>query len=308
MGFDLAGIARAGPIGDPGYYAQWLASGYHGGMNYLRRNVPSRHDPRLLLPGARSVICAAVSYKRSANESGSRASSAMTPAEPAGRIAQYARGDDYHQVLRRMLGDLDGRLRQAIAVPFESRAYVDTGPVLERQLAAAAGLGWIGKNTLVLNQRLGSLLVLGELVTTLDLEPDQPVEDHCGSCTRCLEACPTNAFPGPYRMDATRCVSYLTIEHRGAIPATLEKAIGDWIFGCDVCQEVCPFNLHAPSCQRPELARDRLPARVSTEQVLAASAAVHRRFVSGTAGTRATRGMWRRNAGIVARNATSPGG
>ncbi len=309
MGFDLVGIARAGPIGDPGYYAQWLAAGYHGTMDYLRRSGDARHDPRRLLPGARSVICTAVSYHRPSNPSPAPIHGVGSPEPPrsAGRIAQYARGVDYHRVLRRMLEALDARMRQSLRGEFESRVYVDTGPLLERQLAAAAGLGWIGKNTLLLHARLGSFLVLGELLSTLELEPDQPVADHCGSCTRCLDACPPRAFLAPYRMDASRCVSYLTIEHRGPIPDELRPAVDDWIYGCDVCQDVCPFNAHAPAGTHPDLTRERLPERIELSQVLGLSAARHRRFIAGTAGTRATRSMWRRNAGIVAGNSAAKG-
>ena len=183
-----------------------------------------------------------------------------------------------------------------------SAPFVDTGPVLERELAAAAGLGWIGKNTMLLDRQHGCNCFLGELITTLDLVPDAPVADHCGTCTRCLDACPTGAFPAPYQLDASRCISYLTIEHRGQIPAEYCESIGDWVFGCDICQNVCPFNRKAPPGTHPELASERVPARLGLLELLILRSGAYRRLTSDSAVRRARRNMLRRNAAIALGN------
>ncbi len=300
-GLDRAGIAPARPLPRAAYYMSWLAAGHAGSMAWLHRNISLRLDPRELLEGARSIICAALSYHRPQDRQG--AAPPCPPADgPTGRIAQYARGRDYHAVLREMLDEVVRELRARLDEPFEARVFVDTGPLLERELAARAGLGWIGKNTLLLHEKLGSYLFLGEIVTTLELEPDAPLPDHCGSCTRCLEACPTRAFPAPYQMDASRCISYLTIEHRGVIPESLHAGIGEWLYGCDICQEVCPFNAKAPPAAHPDVLADRLPGRIGLERVLEISQEDYRQLTRGTAGTRARRDMWRRNAAIVLGN------
>jgi epoxyqueuosine reductase len=202
-----------------------------------------------------------------------------------------------------MLEELLVRMRAEFEEPFEARCFVDTGPLIERELAAAAGIGWIGKNTLVMHERLGSYLFLGEIVTTLELAPDAPVTDHCGTCRRCLDACPTQAFPAPYEMDATRCISYLTIEHRGEIPDDLSPRIGDWVYGCDVCQEVCPHNAKTPLASDSELTADRIPARLTLATLTELTAGSYRRLTEGTAARRATRRMWQRNTAIALHNA-----
>lgn len=298
LGFDRTGIARAGPVRNAAYYRDWLAAGHAGSMTYLHRNVPFREDPSGLLDGARSVICLAMNYRR--------ADDAASPdSTGSGRVAQYVRGRDYHVVLRDRMRRLMDRLREELDEPFAARAFVDTGPLLERELAAAAGIGWIGKNTMVLHERLGSFFFLGEILTTLELAEDSPATDHCGACTRCLDACPTQAFPAPYQMDASRCISYLTIEHRGDIPADLHAAMGDWVYGCDVCQDVCPYNREAPAGGDPDLMADLLPPRLDLAALAALRSGDYRRLVRGTAGRRATRTMWRRNADIVRRNVES---
>jgi epoxyqueuosine reductase len=304
VGFDRAGVARAGPLPRARYLHAWLAGGRAGSMGYLARDPELRTDPRRLLPGARSVICVALNYRRPADEEGPpdapRAQQASH--EPTGRIAQYARGSDYHGVMKEMLGVLLERLRSASDAPFDALALVDTGPLLERELGWLAGLGWIGKNTMLLHHELGSYFFLGELLTTLEVEPDAPVTDHCGSCTRCLEACPTQAFPEPYQMDATRCIAYVTIEHRDEAPAYLQASVGDWLFGCDVCQEVCPFNREAPLGTHPRIMADLLPARLPLTPLTTLTAGQHKRLTRGTAATRATVRMWRRNARIALQN------
>jgi epoxyqueuosine reductase len=244
-GFDRVGIARAERLDQAGYLRTWLDQGSAGQMDYLQQHFEPRVDPRVLLPGARSVVVVALNYNQSQPVPPSAGDDAA--AAPRGRVAMYAWGNDYHKVVKKRLHRVVDLLRQELDVPFEARSCVDTAPVLERQWAARAGIGWIGKNTMTIHPELGSYFFLGEIITTLELVPDEPITDHCGSCRRCLEACPTQAFPEPYRMDATRCISYWTIEHRGDIPEHLQAGMGDWVFGCDVCQQVCPFNGKAPT-------------------------------------------------------------
>jgi epoxyqueuosine reductase len=233
-GFDLAGLARADAAPNLGFFAEWAARGYAGEMGYLTSQVAKRSDLRLAFPWARSVLCVGLQYDTP------HAYSHEAP-RGAGWISRYAWGDDYHDVLRAMLERLRARLSDELG-PCESRAYVDTGPIAEKAWAAAAGLGAIGKNTCLLHPEHGSWLFLGELVTDLELPGDAPRADLCGSCTACLDACPTGAFPAPYTLDATRCISYLTIELKGAIPPPLREGLGRHVFGCDVCQDVCPWN------------------------------------------------------------------
>jgi epoxyqueuosine reductase len=294
--FDQVGIARPLPSTTAAYYRRWLETGHAGSMEYLQRNVELRVNPAQALPGARSAICVALSYHRAACET--------PPPEGVhtGRISRYALGADYHKVLGRMLEQLARRLRQELTRSFDYRTFVDTGPVLERELAAAAGLGWIGKNTTLLNRRLGSYVFLGEMLTTLELVPDQPVRARCGSCTRCVDACPTKALVEAYQLDASRCISYLTIEHRGEVPEALHPMVGSWVFGCDICQQVCPFNQHAPSATHPEIATDRVPEYVSLLELLNLGGGAYRRLTEGSAARRARRNMWRRNAAVALGN------
>ena len=215
----------------------------------------------------------------------------------------YAWGEDYHVVVRDRLEGLVRALRDRIDLPFEARICVDTSAILERELAALSGIGWIGKNTMVLNAAVGSFFFLGEIITDLELAPDAPEPDHCGTCTRCLDACPTEAFPAAYVMDARRCISYLTIEHRSDIDPALSERMDDWVFGCDVCQDVCPFNRNAPESSEPRLKAD-LPddARPRLDDLLAEDEAEYGSRVRGKAQDRARFGMWKRNAEIARRN------
>jgi epoxyqueuosine reductase len=233
-GFDLAGVARADAPPDLAFFAEWVARGYAGEMAYLTSQVARRSDLRAAFPWARSVVCVGLQYDTPRPYS--------TEA-PAGRgwISRYAWGDDYHDVLKAMLGRVVSRLR-AEAGPFEARVYVDTGPVAEKAWAAAAGLGAWGKNGCLLHPEHGSFFFLGEIVTDLELPADAPRSDLCGSCTACLEACPTGALVAPYVLDATRCISYLTIEVKGAVPEERRAGVGRHVFGCDICQDVCPWN------------------------------------------------------------------
>jgi epoxyqueuosine reductase len=248
LGFDLAGVAPAAPAPTSSFLREWLARGFAGEMEWLNRRVEARIDPRRVLEHARSVVAVALVY-----DPGLR--------PPAGRgrggVARYAGGEDYHDVLRERLRALGAGLEALAQRAVRWRAYVDTGPVLERALAAQAGLGWVGKNTCLIHRELGSYLFLGALLTDLDLPADTPEPDHCGSCRACLDACPTQAFVEPHVLDATRCLSYLTIESRSAIPERFREAQGDLVFGCDLCQEVCPFNLR----ERRRVPQDRLGLR-----------------------------------------------
>jgi epoxyqueuosine reductase len=254
-GFDRAGVATLEPIERGGIYLRWLAGGGHASMGYLAHRVEERLDPARILAGARSVLCLAVVYHPLATDEaeagadgadGADGAGGGEAAEPEGdlwpRVARYARGRDYHNLMGKRLRRLARRVREEFPGA-DTRTYVDTGPVLERELAARAGLGVAGKNTCLLSRDDGSWFLLGELFTTLDLAPDEPLADLCGRCTRCLDACPTGALPEAYRLEADRCISYWTIEHRGAVPAEVRASLGDWVFGCDVCQEVCPWNL-----------------------------------------------------------------
>ena len=239
LGFDLCGVARLGPAETHDAFARWLEAGYAGEMDYLARGADRRRDTRLPVPASRARTDArreAASAVVVAMEYGGRA--------PDGPVARYARGADYHDVLGRRLGALHAWMEEAVGRPVAGKPYVDTGPVLERDLARRAGLGWFGKNTMLTHPRLGSFFVLGALLVGEALAPDAPFgADRCGTCTRCLDACPTGALPAPRVLDAARCVSYLTIEARGPVPEALREGVGDRLYGCDVCQSVCPYNV-----------------------------------------------------------------
>jgi epoxyqueuosine reductase len=245
LGFDLAGIAPAEPTRESEFLRSWLARGFAGEMHWIGRRVEERVDPRRVLPGARSLVALACVY-----DPGARAE----PEPGELRIARYAGGDDYHELLLERVRALEAGLPSLLGRPVRTRGYVDTGPVLERAAAAHAGVGWIGKNSCLIHPRLGSYLFLAVVLTDAELEPDAPEPDHCGSCRACLDACPTGAFPEPYVLDATRCISYQTIEARGAIPEPLRAGHGSWGFGCDVCQEVCPWNLRERRSVPPDRA------------------------------------------------------
>lgn len=319
LGFALAGVADASPGRWAREFKAWLAAGKQGSMAYLERNAEERLDPGRVLPGARSVVMVADRYATRGEAPQSRADE--LPASPRGRIARYARGTDYHVVIKKRLHALCDALR--VRFPGAAfRAFVDTAPVLERELAARAGLGWIGKHTLLIHPKQGSWMLLGGVLTTLELEPpveQEVVADHCGTCTRCIDACPTDAIT-PYSVDASRCVSYLTIERRGPIDPALHEGIGDWLFGCDVCQEVCPHNggkaakqpatageLRGKAAHEEELTRVRDEYRAERDsfdllEVLGWTAADRSRELSGSSMKRATLDMFRRNALIVLGN------
>ncbi|MDZ4288509.1 MAG: tRNA epoxyqueuosine(34) reductase QueG, partial [Prosthecobacter sp.] len=235
LGFADCRIVPALPAAHRQVFEQWVAEGKYGDMAWMARSVERRGDPRVVLPGAKSVIVLAMNYFQG-----------PLAAEPNYRIARYAWNDDYHDLIEKKLGELNAFL---ISHGGTQRYYVDTGPVLERDFASEAGLGWNGKSTMQIHRGLGAWFFLAELITTLELTPDSPAKDLCGKCTRCIDACPTQAITGPRQMDARRCISYLTIEHKGAIPEEFRQAIGDRIYGCDDCLAACPWNKFAQVSQ-----------------------------------------------------------
>ena len=240
LGFDRCGIAPAADLPELSFFDQWLARGYGGTMAYLQRSAERRADVRRVVPTARSVIVTATNYNTD------RPYSTECADPRRAQIARYAWGDDYHDVVGARLDGLLAWMREASPEPFDARAYVDTGPVQERVYAQHAGIGWIGKNTCVINPELGSWIFLGVIICSLPLPLDAPATDQCGTCTLCLEACPTGAIVAPGVLDSNRCISYLTIELRGDVPRELEGGMGSHVYGCDVCQEVCPWNAVAP--------------------------------------------------------------
>jgi epoxyqueuosine reductase len=244
LGFDLVGVACAERVSEAAQLEEWLSRGRHGTMDWMERWSDKRVDPRLLVEGCRSIVSVGILYHRHADRS---------PQPEGTEVATYAWGEDYHRVLKDKLYALLERGR-TLDPDFDGRAFTDSAPVMERYWAERAGLGWRGKNTLLLNKRLGSFLFLGELLVRAELEPDPAGVDHCGTCTRCIEACPTGAIVEPYALDAHRCISYWTIEHREALSPSEEEAIGEWLFGCDVCQDVCPWNRAAPETGEPRFA------------------------------------------------------
>ncbi|MBI3944667.1 MAG: tRNA epoxyqueuosine(34) reductase QueG [Armatimonadetes bacterium] len=301
LGFDQVGVApaRSGP--HAAFLDAWLARGHAAGMSYLARDPEKRKDPRRVLPGARSVVVCALNYYPGGDPEG-------TGNPGRGTIARYARGRDYHDPLKARLWSLADFIRSRAPDPCEARAYVDTGPVLEREAAALAGIGQFGKNTVLINRELGSYFFIGIVITTLTLEADPPsTRDICGRCHRCLDACPTGALRNPYELDARRCISYLTIEHRGAIPPELREGIGRRIFGCDICQEVCPWNRKRP---RPTTDTELEPrpenaAPALTELLRLDQEAFSRRF-RGSPIQRAKRRGLLRSVAVALGNAADP--
>jgi epoxyqueuosine reductase len=235
IGFDSCRIAACSEPAHAIEFREWLREGAHGEMHYMQRGEEKRCDPQKVLPGARSIVIVAMNYFQ-----GEQARVPETGV--TGRIARYAWGDDYHDLIKTKLDEVDNFLREFGG---QQKCYVDTGPILERDYAAQAGAGWHGKNTMLIDERLGTWFFLAEILTTLELPPDEPVADRCGRCERCIKACPTGAITAPYRLDARRCISYLTIELKGSIPLELRPLIGNRIFGCDDCLDVCPWNRFA---------------------------------------------------------------
>lgn len=282
LGFDAVGVAAAGPADPAGHLATWLDRGFGAGMGYMARTAAERADPSLLVADARSVIALAMSYY-----------TAESPAPTAGKIARYARGDDYHRIIQKKVRKLR---RQIIELVPQASVHpaVDTSPVLEREWAHRAGVAWIGKSTMAIGQKLGTYTFLATLITNVELDVDAAHPDRCGSCTACVDACPTDAFVGPYELDARRCITYWNVEHRAPIPEGAPAPFG-WLAGCDVCQEVCPWNKFAAPTReprfspRPELVSPDL-ARIAADPGYAAG------LIRGTALQRTGGEAMQRNA------------
>jgi epoxyqueuosine reductase len=316
LDFALLGIAPASVSDYGAEVTRWLAAGKHGQMSYMNDVLSARLDPTVLVPGARSVICVADRYADSAppvqnDDERSRAATQTEPSHPHGKIARYAWGDDYHRLMKKRLHKLADQLRE-LWPEHVFLTTVDTAPILEREQAVRAGLGWIAKNAMLISPSLGSYILLGEIVTTLDIQTDAEAgqsirTDHCGSCTRCIDACPTQCIE-PRTIDASRCISYLTLEHRTAIDPSLHPLMGDWIAGCDVCQEVCPFNQQqTPASTSPipshPAYQPRPPApSVPLLQLLNWTAADRQRAFERSALKRVKLEMIKRNALIAAGN------
>ena len=296
LGFDLVGITTLGPAETAPMLERWLERGHDADMAWIARGAEKRADTRRPVPGATSAIVVGLGY-------GGR--------EPSGPVARYARGDDYHNLMVERLRALQHWLGEQRGAPVPGRAYVDTGPILERDLARRAGLGWFGKNTMLVNPSRGSFFFLGALLIELDLEPSAPFEaDRCGSCTRCLDACPTGALVGPRELDARRCISYLTIELRGEIPVERREQVGEWIYGCDVCQDVCPYNRKfAQALSEPAFAARAalagMDARLLSLSLLSMSQEQFSAAFKGSPMKRAKLRGLRRNAAVVLGNVGS---
>ncbi|CAA9348336.1 MAG: Epoxyqueuosine reductase [uncultured Gemmatimonadaceae bacterium] len=304
LGFDLVGITHLGPVASAAAFEAWVAAGYAGEMGWLARGAEKRRDTRLAVPASLARTDArvpAVSAIVVAMDYGGR--------EPGGPVARYARGQDYHAVLEERLRALHRWLEARLGRAVPGKPYVDTGPLLERDLARRAGLGWFGKNTNLIHPTRGSFHFLGALLVGIELAPDAPFEaDRCGTCTRCLDACPTGAFVAPRVLDATRCVSYLTIELQGAIDEALRAGMGDRLYGCDVCQDVCPWNvrfaraLPEDSPFQPREALAGRDARTLAREVLAMDVDAYRAAFKGSPMKRAKLPAMKRNAAVVLGN------
>jgi epoxyqueuosine reductase len=289
--FDYCGVAAAGPIDAEDRLGTWLERGYDAGMDWIGRARATRQDIRKRLPGARSVVVVAKNYYHPRPK----------PPEGGGRVSRYAWGRDYHNVMRKPIGRL-ATFIASLETGAQTFCSVDAGPVLERAWAAQAGIGWVGRNSLVLREGVGSYFFLGVVATTVGLTPDTPVPDRCGSCRACVKACPTEAIVEGRMVDSRRCISYHTIENRGAIPAELGRDFGDWVFGCDVCQEVCPWNRKAPVSEERDFRPRRDHAHPRLDKLVAITEEAFRREFEGTPIMRAKPDGIRRNAAIVLAN------
>jgi epoxyqueuosine reductase len=300
LGFDLCGIAPVGSFPELAFLRTWLERGYAGDMAYMPRTADRRADVRAILPGARSVIVTGTLY----NTDPPYSAAAEQP--DVARISRYARGDDYHDVLKARIDKLLDWMRTESPGAFDARSYVDTGPVQERVYAHYAGLGWIGKNTCLINPGLGSWLFLSEIICTLALDVDRPGLDQCGSCTRCLDACPTGALVGPRVLDATRCLSYLTIELKGPIPAEFHAPLANHVYGCDICQDVCPYNEAGPQSHDPAWQARPSFDRPSLLDLWQKPDSELRALMKGSPMTRAKVAGLRRNLAVAIANSGGP--
>ncbi|QXD25593.1 tRNA epoxyqueuosine(34) reductase QueG [Opitutia bacterium ISCC 51] len=283
LGFDVCGFSSVDVELHRDYYLKWIEEKQHGTMEWMERNNDRRLEPRNILPEARSIVVVGLNYYQDAPEM-------------RGTIAKYALGKDYHKIMYKRLKRLCSWMREQGGA---QKPYVDTGPVLEKPIAAEAGLGWVGKSTLLLHRKFGTFMFLGAIVTTLDLKEDSVENNHCGSCTRCLDICPTNAFPAPYKLDATKCISYLTIEHQGSIPMEYREAIGDRVYGCDDCLDVCPWNRWA---QKTREARFLFPGLPDLAETLAWDEETFTEHFQRTPIKRLKLPRWKRNVCVVLGN------
>jgi len=305
IGFDSCRIAACKAPPHAMEFREWLGESAHGEMNYMQRGEEKRCDPQKVLAGAKSIVVFALNYFQG-NESGigfqpmdDWQDAHATPAA-TGRIARYAWGDDYHEVIAEKLDKIDNFLREFGG---EQKCYVDTGPVLERDYAAQAGIGWHGKSTMLIDQRLGTWFFLAEILTTLELPADEPVPNHCGTCERCITACPTGAITAPHRVDARRCISYLTIELKGVIPLDLRPLIGDRIFGCDDCLDACPWNRFAQESREAAFSARRSTTEMSLREYLELSDAEFRALFRNSPIKRIKRRGFLRNVCVALGNA-----
>ena len=307
VGFELAGIAPIRDFAELKHYPEWIAAGHAGEMKYMESRDEAgqlkRASLRSAAPWARSVIVCAINYNTA------HPYSTQVDDPDRGWISRYAWSrEDYHEAVMRRLRVVEKSLRDAVGetTPLHTRCYVDTGPLVERVYAKYAGVGWIGKNTCILNQKLGSWLFLGVILSSLELEPDLPAPDRCGSCTRCIEACPTEALIAPYQLDSNKCISYLTIEKRGAIPEEMREGIGRHVFGCDICQDVCPWNRKAPATSAAEFQPREGLVNPALEWLAGIDAEEFREKFRGSPIRRTKRSGLRRNAAIAMGNSGDP--
>ncbi len=300
-GFDLVGICSADPPDHWAFYLDWLDKGYSGEMHYLNRNLERRSSLHEILPEAKSVVCVGLNYEPAQVDT-------RADDHARGLISRYARGEDYHEVMVEKLQRLFEQIQTQVPSA-KGKVYVDTGPVLERDFAARAGLGWFGKHTNLIHKRKGSWFFLGEIILSLDLVVDAPVTDHCGTCTLCMEACPTEAIPEPFVIDSTRCISYLTIELKGPIPRDLRQGMGSWVYGCDICQEVCPWNIkHATPTEEPAFqAREGLENPVLSDLLMMDQQEFSKKFKGSPIKRTKRRGLLR-NAAVALGNTKDPRG
>jgi epoxyqueuosine reductase len=299
LGFEAVGIAAAGPLEASAHYQAWLAAGRHGEMRYLAspKHRARRDEPERLLHGLRSVVCVALCHEPDRDAARD---------ERLGRIARYAVGEDYHRVMRDRLFGLARWMERELLPGSRALWYSDTGAILERGWAERAGLGWVGKHAGLLSESIGSWFLLGEILVDRELWPDRPLDhERCGTCRRCLDGCPTAAIVAPYQVDARRCISYLTIELKGAIPVELRPLVGDWVFGCDVCQEVCPWNRFAPPAREARFHARALEGW-TLERFLTLDQAGFEALFAGSPVRRAHRAGFLRNVCVALGNRAEP--